>query len=139
MKINLKLMENNITKSDLGFVKKFFKKKNIILTQNTQVKKFEENWSKWLGVKYSTFVNSGSSANFISISILKILNKNKKRNEIIVPPLTWVSDINSIVMNGFKPVFVDINFENLCMNNEEILKKINEKTLAVFFDSCTRI
>ena len=79
MKINLKLMENNITKSDLGFVKKFLNKKNIILTQNTQVKKFEENWSKWLGVKYSTFVNSGSSANFISISILKILNKNKKK------------------------------------------------------------
>ena len=132
MKINLKLMENNITKSDLGFVKKFLNKKNIILTQNTQVKKFEENWSKWLGVKYSTFVNSGSSANFISISILKILNKNKKKNEIIVPPLTWVSDINSIIMNGFKPVFVDIKLENLSMNNDEILKKINNKTLAVF-------
>ena len=132
MKINLKLMENNITKSDLGFVKKFLNKKNIVLTQNTQVKKFEENWSRWLGVKYSTFVNSGSSANFISISILKILNQNKKRNEIIVPPLTWVSDINSIIMNGFKPIFVDINFENLSMNNGEILKKINDKTLAVF-------
>ena len=111
MKINLKLMENNITKSDLGFVKKFLNKKNIVLTQNTQVKKFEENWSRWLGVKYSTFVNSGSSANFISISILKILNQNKKRNEIIVPPLTWVSDINSIIMNGFKPIFVDINLK----------------------------
>ena len=130
MKINLKLMENNITKSDLGFMQKFLNKKNIILTQNTQVKNLKD-WSKWLGVKYSTFVNSGSSANFISISILKILNKNKK-NEIIVPPLTWVSDINSIIMNGFKPVFVDIKLENLSMNNDEILKKINNQTLAVF-------
>ena len=42
-------------------------------------------------VKYSTFVNSGSSANFISISILKAINKSKKKNEIIVPTLTWVS------------------------------------------------
>ena len=132
MKINLKLMENNITKSDLISVKKFISNENIILTQSKKVKEFEKRWSKWLGVKYSTFVNSGSSANFISISILKYLNKNKNKNEIIVPPLTWVSDINSVIMNGFKPVFVDINLSNLSLNIEDTLKKISKKTLAVF-------
>ncbi len=132
MKINLKLMENNISRSDIISVKKFLNKKKIILTQSKQVEKFEKNWSSWLGVKYSTFVNSGSSANFITISILKLLNNNKNRNEIIVPTLTWVSDINSVIMNGFKPVFVDINFSNLSMKIDEILKKINKKTLAVF-------
>jgi CDP-6-deoxy-D-xylo-4-hexulose-3-dehydrase len=35
-------------------------------------------------------------------------------------------------MNGFKPVFVDINFENLSMNVDQVLKKISKKTLAVF-------
>ena len=108
------------------------KKKNIILTQSSQVEKFEKSWSKWLGVKYSTFVNSGSSANFITISLLKILNKNPSRNEIIVPTLTWVSDLNSVIMNGFKPVFVDINLSNLSMDINQVLKKINKKTLAVF-------
>ena len=39
---------------------------------------------KWLGVKYSIFVNSGSSANLLSIKALKIFNKNKNKNEIIV-------------------------------------------------------
>ena len=79
MKLNHKLMENNITNLDLICVKKLLNKKNIILTQSHQVEKFENNWSRWLNVKYSTFVNSGSSANFISIAILKHLNKNKKK------------------------------------------------------------
>lgn len=79
MKINLKLMENNISRSDIISVKKFLNKKKIILTQSKQVEKFEKNWSSWLGVKYSTYVNSGSSANFITISLLKFLNKNKNK------------------------------------------------------------
>lgn len=131
MKLNHPLMDNNITNHDFDKVIKFLKKKPI-LTQSIQVKTFEKKWSKWLGVKYSTFVNSGSSANFISISSLKYLKKNDKRNEIIVPPLTWVSDINSVILNGFKPVFVDINLSTLSMNTDEIINKINAKTLAVF-------
>ena len=52
--------------------------------------------------------------------------------EIIVPTLTWVSDITSVILNGFKPVFVDINPNNLGMNDEQVLKKINKNTKAVF-------
>ena len=132
MNFNHKLMNNNFTNQDISAVKKFLKNKDTILTQSKKVEEFEQKWSKWLGVKYSTFVNSGSSANFISISILKAINKNKKKNEIIVPTLTWVSDINSVIMNGFKPVFVDIDPTTLSMSSEEVIKKINKKTLAVF-------
>ena len=96
------LMHNNFTRSDFSEVKKLFNKKNPILTQSKKVKEFEKKWSKWLGVKYSTFVNSGSSANYISISLLKIINKDKNKNEIIVPSLTWISDISSVILNGFK-------------------------------------
>ena len=113
MKFKHSLMSDNFTKSDMNEVKKFINHKNITLTQSKKVKEFEKKWSRWLGVKYSVFVNSGSSANYITISALKIINKNKIKNEIIVPTLTWVSDINSVIMNGFKPVFVDINFSNL--------------------------
>ena len=55
-----------------------------------------------------------------------------KKTEIILPSLTWASDINSVIQNGFKPVFVDINPHNLCMDENEVIKKINKKTLAVF-------
>tara|TARA_B100000963_G_C22574911_1_gene647919 strand:+ start:51 stop:1217 length:1167 start_codon:yes stop_codon:yes gene_type:complete len=125
-------MNNNYTNNDISVVKKFLKNNDVILTQSKKVQEFEKKWSKWLGVKYSTFVNSGSSANFITISILKALNKNKNKNEIIVPSLTWVSDINSVIMNGFKPVFVDIDLDTLSMSTDQVIKKINKKTLAVF-------
>ena len=129
MQFSHKLMYDNFTKSDCDAVVRLFKDKNIILTQSKNVKKFESTWSKWLGVKYSVFVNSGSSANLLTISILKILYK---KGEIILPSLTWVSDINSVIQNGFKPVFVDINPNNLCMDENEIIKKTNKNTLAVF-------
>ena len=129
MKFSHPLMHNNFTSNDRRAAIKLLKTKNIILTQSKNVKKFEQAWSKWLGVQYSVFVNSGSSANLLTISILKILYK---KNEIIVPTLTWVSDINSVIQNNFKPVFVDINPNNLCMDENEIIKKINKKTLAVF-------
>jgi len=132
MKVNHKLMNNNFTENDIAVLRRFLKNKDVILTQSKKVEEFEKKWSKWLGVKYSTFVNSGSSANYISISILKAINNKKNRNEIIVPSLTWVSDINSIVMNGFKPVFVDIDLKTLSSSSEEILNKVNKKTLAVF-------
>jgi len=129
MKFSHPLMHNNINKSDLSKVIKLLKTKNVILTQSTNVNYFEKKWSKWLGVKYSVFVNSGSSANLLTMSILKTLFK---KGEIIVPTLTWVSDINSVIQNNFKPVFVDINPKNLCMSEGQIFENINKKTVAVF-------
>ena len=114
-------MDNNILRQDLNSIIKFLKKKNIVLTQSKYVRKFEENWSKWLGVKYSVFVNSGSSANILSLAVLKEFTKKK---EIIVPSLTWVSDINAVTMNNFKPRFVDVQLDNLSMKLEDIKKKL---------------
>ncbi len=130
MKINHPLMHNNFIKSDMDSVRKLIKNKNLILTQSKNVIEFEKKWSKWLGVKFSVFVNSGSSANLLSMLILKSLSLKKK--EIIVPTLTWVSDINSVIMAGFKPVFVDIDPRTLSMNQDQVLSKINKNTLAVF-------
>ena len=117
------LMHNNISRNDLDCVIKYLKRTNPKLTQSKNVLKFEREWSKWLGVKYSVFVNSGSSANLLSISVLKELYNS---GEIIVPTLTWVSDIVSVIKNGFKPIFVDINPKTLCMDENEILRKINK-------------
>ena len=129
MKFSHPLMHNNFTKDDINSAINVLRQKKRILTQSKYVKKFENKWSKWLGVKYSVFVNSGSSANYITISILKILYG---KGEIILPTLTWVSDVNSVILNNFKPVFVDIDPKNLCMSENEIYKKVNKKTLAVF-------
>ena len=131
------LMENNFTKSDINLVIKLLKKKNVILTQSTNVLKFEKEWSKWLGVKYSVFVNSGSSANLLSISILRILNKTRKK-DIILPALTWSSDVASVIQNNLKPIFVDINLNNLSMNLEEAKKKNKQKYFSCIYYSRAR-
>ncbi len=125
------LMHDNFEETDFKSLISFLKKKPI-LTQHKKVKKFEEAWSKWLGTKYSVFVNSGSSANFLSVAAISAMKNNDKRNEIIVPSLTWISDIVSVIKNDFKPVFVDINFDNLSMDIEQVKSKINKNTLAIF-------
>ena len=124
-----KLMDNNFTKSDINSAIKLLNKNERIFTQSKNVIKFEKSWSKWLGIKYSVFVNSGSSANLLTLAILKNL---KGKGEVIVPSLTWVSDISSVLQNNLKPVFVDINPKNLCMSESHIMKKVNKKTIAVF-------
>ena len=122
------LMHNNFSSSDITSVKNFLNKSKI-LTSNKKVKEFEKKWSKWQGIKYSVFVNSGSSANLLSIAYLKTIFKS---GEIIVPTLTWSSDVSSVINSGFKPVFVDIDLKNLGAIENEIIKKINKKTIAVF-------
>ena len=95
------LMKNNIVREDLDLLINFLKQDDPILTQSVNVKAFEEEWSRWLGVKYSVFVNSGASANLITIASLKNFFND---GQIIVPTLTWVSDIASVIQNGFEPV-----------------------------------
>ena len=128
MNFSLPLMKGNITKKDIDTLIEFLRGMPR-LTQSENVKAFENEWSEWLGVRYSVFVNSGSSANLISMAVIKYLYGT---GEIIVPPLTWVSDIVSVLHNGFEPVFVDINPRNLCMNDEQVLAKLTDKTKAVF-------
>ena len=74
------LLTNNITRDDNLKVANFLKS-NPILTNNKKVREFEYQWNKWLGTKYSVFVNSGSSANLLSISYLRTLYKD---GEVIV-------------------------------------------------------
>ena len=130
IKIKFPLMRNNILREDLDKIISYLKKNDPILTNGKKVREFEKKWSKWLGVKYSVFVNSGSSANLLSMAILK--TKFPKGGEVIVPPLTWVSDISSVIQNGFKPVFIDINPRTLAIDTKKTISKINKKTRCIF-------
>lgn len=122
-------MRNNITRSDLDALMEFLKQDDPILTQSKQVEAFEREWSDWLGVRHSVFVNSGSSANEITMLALRELHGS---GEVIVPPLTWVSDIASVLHAGFTPVFADIDPHTLGMDSAEVIRKITPQTRAVF-------
>ena len=130
-KFKMPLMTDNIFKDDINNLIEFLKQEPIPrLTNGPKILEFEEKWNEWLGTKYSVMVNSGTSANELTMLALSYIHGND--GEIIVPPLTWVSDISSVIFSGFKPVFCDINMKNLSFDIEKLKKVITEKTKAIF-------
>lgn len=126
--LNIPLMSNNIQAEDIDALIEFLHTSDRF-TNGPKVQEFERAWSEWLGIKHTVFVNSGSSANFITMAVLRDLYGT---GEVIVPPIAWSSDISSVFAAGHTPVFVDVSLKNLAMAEEEILSHITEKTRAVF-------
>jgi CDP-4-dehydro-6-deoxyglucose reductase, E1 len=124
------LMRNNITREDLDALISHLQQEDPKLTHGPQVATFEREWSNWLGVKHSVFVNSGASANLLSMEILRLLHP--EGGEVVVPALTWISDIASVLQCGFTPVFADIDPTTLSMCTPDILDRLTPKTRAVF-------
>src|SRR5438477_12959625 len=124
------LMKNNIARADLDAVCALLSRDDPVLTQSANVRAFEEEWSDWLGVRYSVFVNSGSSANLVTLAALRELYG--PGGEVIVPTITWVSDIAAVLHTGFEPVFVDVDPRTLGTDSAQVLAKLSPRTRAVF-------
>jgi len=123
-------MNDNIDKQDVQSVIDFLSQETIPkLTNGPKVIEFENAWGEWLGTKYNLFVNSGASANELTMLALShIIGEG----EVIVPPLTWISDISSVLFAGHKLVFVDVNFKNLSFDINKLKEAINSNTKAIF-------
>lgn len=126
--LNIPLMSNNILPEDKAALIEFLQTSDRF-TNGPKVAEFEQAWSQWLGVKHTLFVNSGSSANFITMAVLRDLYGP---GEVIVPPIAWSSDIAAVFAAGHTPVFVDVSKNNLAMQEDEVLSRISDKTRAVF-------
>jgi CDP-6-deoxy-D-xylo-4-hexulose-3-dehydrase len=122
-------MRNNIAREDLDAVIEHLKLEDPILTHSKNVAAFESDWNRWLGTQHSVMVNSGASANLLTMAALREL---QGAGEVIVPPLTWVSDIASVMQCGHTPVFVDIDRRSLALDTDQVLNAITPRTRAVF-------
>lgn len=125
---NIPLMSNNISDEDKQVLIDFLRTSDRF-TNGPKVVEFEEAWSRWLGVNHSVFVNSGASANYITMAALRDLYGP---GEVIVPPITWSSDISSVFAAGLTPVFADVDMSTLAMNEDEVISHLNGNTRAVF-------
>jgi CDP-6-deoxy-D-xylo-4-hexulose-3-dehydrase len=126
----LPLMSDNIDREDVNSVINFLNQNPIPkLTNGPKVVEFENTWGQWLGTKYNLMVNSGASANELTMLALNHIHGD---GEIIIPPLTWISDISSVIFSGFKPVFVDINLKNLSFDLNKLKNAITPNTKAIF-------
>ncbi len=100
-----------------------------IISQGEYVKEFEDRLANFLGVKHVIAMANGTLADACAVAALKVGDK-KGRNEVIVPALTFIAQINSLYYNHLKPVFVDIGYD-FQIDVKKIEEKINEKTLAI--------
>jgi CDP-6-deoxy-D-xylo-4-hexulose-3-dehydrase len=126
------LINDNVTQQDRKILSDFILSGER-LTNGPRVKEFEQVWSNWLGVKHTVMVNSGASANYISIAMVKEL---VGKGEVIVPPIGWVSDLSSVVQLGMTPVIVDVDMSNLAITAKNIEDAITWKTKAIVLVHC---
>lgn len=102
------------------------------LSSGEHVNKFEKEFSNKFNFKHSVMVNSGSSANLVMIAALKKYFGWNDGDEIIVSVCGFPTTLNPIIQNNLKPVFVDINYDDLNWNLDQIKEKITTRTRAVF-------
>jgi len=104
------------------------------LTKGELTVTFEEEWSKFIGTKYSVFVNSGSSANLLMLYTLLETGKIKKGDTVVVPAVSWATDLAPVVQLGLNPILCDCNLEDLSVDLhhlEDIYKKNNPAAVII--------
>lgn len=119
------LMKNTLTFFDRLKLAQFIIQSDRF-TQGEKVKKFENQWSEWLGCKHSLFVTSGSAANFLLVSSIIEKYGLKKGDKVLLPACTWVTNINPIFQLGLTPIFCDVSLSDYSFDIDN-LKRISEK------------
>ncbi|MCV0366647.1 MAG: DegT/DnrJ/EryC1/StrS family aminotransferase [Nitrosopumilus sp.] len=127
MNKKIKLFDPSIDQSEEKSIIKVLQSKFWASGSGTgNVKIFENKFKKYVGSTDCVAVNSGTSALNLALSLMDIKNK-----EVIVPSLTFVSTIHAIKLNGGKPIFVDVDEKNLCIDAEQITQSITDKTKVI--------
>ena len=91
------------------------------------IKKFEIGISKYLKSKYVISTSSCFGAIYLALKSLEI----KEGDEVILADINWIATVAPIVHLKAKPIFVDINLKNWCIDPSEVEKKITKKTKAI--------
>jgi len=102
------------------------------ISSGENVHNFEKEFSKRFNTGYSLMVNSGSSANLVMIAALKKYYNWQDDDEIILSPVGFPTTISVLYQNRLKPVFVDIEWDTLNFNLDQIESKIRWNTKAIF-------
>ena len=91
------------------------------------VKKFEGEFAKYIGTKYSTSTSNGTTALHLALESFGITNGD----EVIIPDFTFAATASSVMHAGAKPIVADINKSTLNISVDSIREKITPKTKAI--------
>lgn len=123
----IKLVSDTIDKSDINSLVEWLSQDEIPkLTKGNITIEFEKKWSKKIGINHTTFVNSGSSAILLSLAALKesTMLKNMK---IVVPSLSWLTDVSSPIQLGYDVILCDCNMDDLSIDIEHFKQIIKDE------------
>lgn len=122
---SIRLFKPSFNNDEIVALKKIFKRSWI--GYGKEVKRFEEHWSKYIGIKYSVGVTSCSAALHIALA-----SKNfKKKKKVLIPAMTFTATAAAALYCDLEPVFVDINEYDLNINFEDLKKKYCRDCVAV--------
>ena len=102
-------------------------------TFGEKVKKFEQEWSEWLGAKHSLYVSSGSTANFLLVAAVKELYGLKNGDKVLLPACTWMTNVAPIMQLGLEPIFCDINIDNFSFDLDDARKIAKKHDIKMIF------
>ena len=118
----IKLVSDTIDRDDINSLIKWLSQDEIPrLTKGELTWELEKKWAKKIGTKYSVFVNSGSSSILLTLATLKETNRLKNL-KIIVPALSWATDVSSPMLLGYDTFMCDCNLNDLSCD----LKKLED-------------
>jgi len=104
-------------------------------TEGEFSKIFEKDFSSYLGIKYVSLVNSGSSANLVAITTLTSsafgVKALKSGDEVITTACAFPTTVNPIVQNQLIPVFIDVDLGSRNVTGTLIEQAITNKTKAI--------
>lgn len=128
IKLPIKLVKDTISNQEIDALSSWLSAYPQ-LTKGKLTEQFEKEWSEWLGVKYSVFVNSGSSANLGMFYALKVSNR-LKNNKVVAPCVSWVTTISPIMQLGYDLILCDTDKETLGLDIENLEKICKEQDPA---------
>lgn len=127
-----KLAHNTIGESEYKSMINFLKKRKY-LNQSKITDNFQKNFSKFLKINHSIFVNSGSSANLLIAQTL-LEGKFIKNKTVVLPAVSWSTTVSPYIQLGYKIILCDCDKENLglsAIHLEKICKKYNPGLVKV--------
>jgi len=116
----IKLVSDTIDKQDINSLIEWLSQDEIPrLTKGELTIELEKKWANKIGTKYSVFVNSGSSSILLTLAALKHTNR-LKNNKVVVPSLSWATDLSSPILLGLEPILCDCNLTDLSCDLEHL-------------------
>lgn len=101
------------------------------LTYGDKTRELERRFAEIHGAKHAIFTSSGTAALKISLHALKDKYSWKDGSEVIIPSVTFVATMNSVLMNNLKPVLVDVRPDTANLDVTLLTKSISKKTVAI--------